>query len=139
MSYKYGKTSQYRLEECDIRLQLVMNRVLEISVCDISIITGNRSIEEQYEKFINGKSKIDGKTKLSKHNYYPSRALDFAPYINGQARFDDESIIYYTYIAGLIDAVSAAMGIKVRWGGNFDCDSEIGEQLFDDWGHIELI
>lgn len=138
MDYNWGESSKRKLNECDIRLRLVMNLVIKWSSCDMTVITGHRPTDEQYRKFIAGQSKIDGRTKLGKHNYFPSKAIDVAPYINGKALFDNNSIFYYTYIAGLIEAAANIIGVKIRWGGNFDRDGEIGEQSFDDWGHFEI-
>lgn len=141
--HKFGTTSRLRLESCHHDLQLIFNTTIKISSVDFSIADGHRSVERQNEYFKDGKSKIDGITRKGKHNYMPSLAADFYPYVNGKANYDVEHV---TYIAGMLHAVSEMLFIegkithKLRWGGNWDMDGVILlDQSFDDRPHVELV
>ena len=114
-----------------------------MSSIDFGVSEGFRSIKKQKEYFDKGLSKIDGVSRLGKHNYFPSRAVDIYPYINRRADWSEEHL---SYIAGVIMATAKTLLIngliiyELRWGGNWDMDGEIlRDQSFDDRPHFELI
>lgn len=141
--YKFGKTSKQRLSTCHPDLILIMEEALKLSFVDFGIAQGYRTIEEQQKFFKEGKSKIDGINKKSKHNYNPSMAVDIFAYYNGKAQWD---VSHLSFLGGLITGV--AMRLKqenkishtIRWGGNWDSDGIIiSDQTFQDLPHFELI
>jgi peptidoglycan L-alanyl-D-glutamate endopeptidase CwlK len=70
---------------------------------------------------------------MSKHNSKPSLAVDIAPYPIDWA--DDER---FYFLAGIIKAASHQVGVKVRWGGDWDSDDDFHDQTFMDLGHFEI-
>ncbi len=141
--YKFGKTSKIRLATCNKDIQVIMNESISISNVDFGIAEGERSLEKQLQYFNEGKSKIDGVRKKSKHNYSPSLAVDIYPYFNSGAKWDNEHL---SYLSGIIHAVSEMLYSsgkikhKIRWGGNWDMDGIILlDQSFDDRPHFELV
>ncbi len=72
----FGKTSTTNLEECDLRLQDIAKKV--INILDFSVIEGHRGKEEQDDLFDQRKTKV--RYPNSKHNSEPSKAFDWAPY-----------------------------------------------------------
>jgi len=106
-----------------------------IEVCmyfDCTIITGHRNREEQTKKFGAGLSK-----KMyphSKHNSLPSMAVDVAPYPIDWADRDR-----FHYFAGFVMGIAKKRGIKLRWGGDWDGDTEVKDNNFDDLLHFEII
>ena len=133
--FKFSKKSNERLEHLNPMLRLILEIALSRSEIDFAILDTHRSVEKQQQLFKDGKSKIDGVNKQSKHNYYPSEAADLAAYVNG-IKWNAK---YYYYLAGLIRSVAEELGVEIRWGGNFDMDNDIGEQSFNDIGHWEII
>jgi peptidoglycan L-alanyl-D-glutamate endopeptidase CwlK len=132
----FSRSSLEKLSTCDSFLQIICKRALEVSKIDFGISCGYRSPEDQLKAYQEGKSKIDGVTVKSKHNLIPSKAVDIFGYVNGKA---DYSIPVMCYLAGAMDAVSADLGIKLRWGGNWDGDGIIlTDQSFDDLPHFEI-
>ncbi len=125
----FGETSQRRLATCDERLQRIMAEVVQ--QFDIAILQGHRGQEEQDEAHRTGKSKL--RWPQSKHNKEPSLAVDVAPY---PIDWNDRERFYY--LAGLVKAVGRAMGIPVRFGGDWDSDTDFKDQRFDDLPHFEL-
>lgn len=141
--YKFGRASKLRLQTCHKDLQLIMEESIKITDVDFGIAEGHRDIALQQQYFKEGKSKIDGISKIGKHNLLPSMATDVYPFVNGRACYEVEHI---SYLAGVIHAVAEMLYAqgkithKLRWGGNWDMDGEILlDQSFDDRPHFELV
>lgn len=135
MKFYYGQQSKKNLGSVCPELQVVFERALSLGLIDISVIQGGRGKAEQNIYFKLEKSRVEW--PYSKHNKIPSQALDAAPYVNGKASADWRHCIY---LAGLVTGIGASMGIKIRWGGNWDMDGEpITDQDFQDLWHYEVI
>lgn len=125
----FSKSSLSRLDTCDPRIKSVMLEVVRRFDC--TIICGHRGEEEQNKHYSSGNSKI--RYPQSKHNKTPSRAVDVAPYPidwNDTARF--------RYFAGYVMGVAAMMGVRLRWGGDWDSDTQVSDNRFNDLVHFEL-
>lgn len=141
--YKLSRTSLDRLQTCHEDLQMIILVALSVSQVDFGVAEGHRSVEVQQDYYEQGKSRIDGITRLSKHNLRPSMAVDIYGFVNGRSVWDKETM---SYVAGVIMGVAAMLyrggevSHLVRWGGNWDMDGEIlHDQSFDDRPHFELI
>jgi hypothetical protein len=111
-------------------LQLLFSEV--IKEFDCTILEGHRGESRQNEMYRTGRSKA--KYGESLHNINPSSAIDVAPYPidwNDRERF--------TYFAGYVKGKAAALGIKIRWGGDWDGDWQVRDNNFDDLPHFELV
>ena len=129
---RFGKRSRDRLRGVDIRLVNILNEV--VKYFDITVIEGLRSQARQNELVAQGKSK----TKFGKH--VQGKAVDIAPYpIDWEARDD------LHYLGGFVLGVAASMGVKLRWGGDWNASSTYQgkrttkDNSFDDLVHFELI
>lgn len=131
--YKFGKKSLEKLSTCEPVLQEVLKEAIKRSPIDFSITEGQRSTKRQHELFKAGKSKINGVTKLSKHNYEPSRAIDFMPIVNGKGTFTNMNAI--DIISGVIMSTAISMSVNIRWGGTFGSKTWRGWDKF----HFELV
>lgn len=129
--YSFGKASKARLETCHPDLQRLMNEVIKLY--DFSVLEGHRSLETQQKYYRDNKSKLDGVNKKSKHQSSPSLAVDIAPYPIDWTR--DR----FYFLAGLVFAKADELGIKIRWGGDWDNDKDFKDQSFDDLPHFELL
>lgn len=126
---KFGERSLKVLKTCDPRLQTVLNRAIKLM--DITILEGHRDNDRQNQLLDMGLTKLKG--GLSKHNLEPSKAVDAAPYpINWE---DKER---FAYMAGLIKGIGSEMGVKIRWGGDWDSDGELSDNRFNDLPHFEI-
>jgi peptidoglycan L-alanyl-D-glutamate endopeptidase CwlK len=126
---KFSKKSLSKLETCDKRLQDLFLRV--VKKFDCTILEGHRSKDRQNKLFDEGKSKL--KYPKGKHNSLPSKAVDVAPYPidwNDRERF--------TYFAGYVIGIAYQMGLKIRWGGDWDMDTQVKDNNFDDLPHFEI-
>lgn len=130
---KWSARSQRVLDELDLRLQLVMNRVLQ-EVADISLIEGHRNESRQNYLFEAGFSKV--KYPDGKHNSFPSVAVDFQPYPYPR----DEKVLWASlaYIAGAAIQIAKQEGITLRWGGDWNQNGKVSDESFHDLFHLEL-
>ena len=134
MKFRFGKTSQMKLYTIHPDLEIIMEDALDTGIMDFSIIEGHRGEIEQNRYYRLGKSRV--KFPDGKHNKKPSGAVDAAPYINGKVSWNK---LHCCVLAGIILACAAKREIKLRWGGNWDMDSEpITDQDFQDLVHFEL-
>ena len=133
---QYSKTSQKRLESCHKDLQLVFNTVLE--TYDHAITYGHRTEEQQMEMFENKLSKLAW--PLSKHNKIPSEAIDAAPW---PIQWNNTKRFYHFagYVLGVAERLQAEGKIShaIRWGGDWDSDNDLDDQIFMDLVHFELV
>ena len=126
---RFGKTSKERLATCDERLRKVFNEV--IKYIDCSVLEGHRSEERQNKLFEEGKTKV--KYPKGRHNSSPSRAVDVTPY---PVDWDDRE--RQTLFAGFVLGIARSMDIKLRWGGDWDRDTQVSNNSFDDLPHFEI-
>lgn len=132
---KFGKRSKERLSTCHFDLQRLFNEVIKYYDC--KVICGHRSKEEQDKVYNEGRSKVQWPN--SKHNKTPSMAVDVVPYFKDfpHVRWEDKEAFYF--LSGIVHGVSSMLGIKLRWGGNWDSDDELHDQSFFDLPHYEII
>ncbi len=125
----FSRTSNAYLDTTDHRLQEVFNEVIKYFDC--TVMQGHRSEQEQNEKFRQGLSKVQFPN--SKHNSIPSLAVDVAPYPidwNDRERF--------TLFAGVVIGIGLSMGYTIRWGGDWNQDTHVRDNNFDDLPHFEI-
>jgi len=140
--FKFGDASKKRLDTCHRDLQAICNEV--IRYIDFSVLEGARSLETQQKYFRDGKTKIDGINKISKHQHFPSMAVDIAPYPI-DFRNGSKSKARFYFLAGMMYQASedlyrkGLISHKLRWGGDWDGDKEFYDQSFDDLPHFELV
>jgi len=128
--YSFGLKSKANLLSCHPDLQRLLYEA--IKYVDFSVTCGHRSMQDQQDAYNSGKSEVEWPN--SKHNSYPSMAVDVAPYpIDWE---DEES---FTLLAGIIYGISTQMGIDIRLGADWDGDLKISEHKFKDRPHIELV
>ena len=131
----FSPRSQSNLETLDPRLQRILNDAIKYA--DFSIICGYRGEEEQNEAFDNGYSKL--RYPQSMHNTYPSKAVDLMPYpINWDIR-DPDNLASIAHLMGFILGLATAMGIRVRWGGDWNRNFMVERREFRDVPHLELL
>jgi len=127
---KFSKRSEERLSTCHKKLQKVLN--FAIKYYDFTVLEGHRNKEDQDEYYRLGKSKLqypDGK-----HNSLPSKAVDLAPW-----PIDWEDHERFSMLANRIIGMGLAMGIKIRWGGDWNNNLSSKDQKFFDLVHLELV
>jgi peptidoglycan LD-endopeptidase CwlK len=127
---RFSDKSISKLATCDACLQRVFHEVIKHFDC--TILEGHRNKERQNRMVEERKSQVrwpDGK-----HNTVPSMAADATPY---PVVWDDRE--RQTLFAGFVLATAKSMGIDLRWGGDWDRDTEVRDNTFDDLVHFELM
>jgi len=131
----YSNTSKTKLYTAHPDLIKIFETV--IKYFDNTIVCGHRGQDEQQEAYDKGYSKVQYPN--SKHNQLPSMAIDSVPY-----PIDWEDINRMRYYAGFVVAIShmlyeaGEIDHVVRWGGDWDKDTELKDNRFQDLPHFEL-
>lgn len=126
---KFGAASLAQLSTCDPRLQKLFNEV--IKWWDCQVLEGRRSQAQHEINLATGASH----TNNSKHvtGDKPSLAVDVAPY---PVKWNDYQRFYA--FAGFVIGTAIQMGLKIRWGGDWDSDRDFSDQHFNDLVHFEI-
>lgn len=138
---KYSASSKARLETCHPELQILFKRVLPDF--DHSVLCGHRDKAAQTKALNDGKSQLAWPD--SKHNALPSLAVDAAPYDYTISGIDWEDLERLAYFAGFVKGVAQTlydegqMEHKLRWGGDWDSDTNVKDERFRDMVHFELV
>ena len=126
---RFSTRSKSRLNTCDEKLAKLFEEV--VKGFDCTIIEGHRGQKKQDEAYNKGNSKV--KFPNGKHNKSPSLAVDVAPY-----PIDWRDRDRFHYFAGYVLGIASQMGIKIRWGGDWDMDTQTKDNSFDDLVHFEI-
>jgi peptidoglycan L-alanyl-D-glutamate endopeptidase CwlK len=132
---KFSEKSLNILKTIHPDLQKILNEA--INYIDFTIVSGYRTPEEQLKLYNEGKSKL----KFSKHNINPSLAVDIQPYpidLNLVNKNDPKEIAKFYFLAGYIKSIADRMGIKIRWGGDWNRNLDFKDETFTDLYHFEL-
>ena len=100
---------------------------------DFSIVYGYRNENDQNTAYAEGNSKVSWPDSM--HNKFPSQAVDICPWRNG-LQWDDKEAFYL--LAGIMLATARSLDIRLRWGGDWDGDFDLHDQVFQDLGHFEI-
>lgn len=137
---KFSDQSEARLSTCHEKLRALFREV--IKEFDCTVLEGKRSEEQQKKNVAKGVSK----TLNSKHVYplgSPALAVDVAPYPlkwpNKHSPTYVKDVAMFYCFGGYVMGVADKMGIKIRWGGDWDGDWALIDQVFDDLPHFELV
>lgn len=126
----FSKKSLARLETCDHRLQMVMKRA--ITRYDFTVLCGHRTKQEQNDAYERGTSKL--RWPQSKHNKTPSLAVDIAPF-----PIDWDNLGRFREMAAIVLDEAQKLGIKVRWGADWNQNGSEKDERFRDYPHFELV
>lgn len=126
---RFGTRSKSRLHTCDGRLVELFNEV--VKEFDCTVIEGHRGKDAQNKAYNKGNSKL--KFPHGKHNKSPSVAVDVAPY-----PIDWKDRDRFHYFGGYVLGIAKSLGLNIRWGGDWDQDTQTKDNKFDDLVHFEI-
>lgn len=151
--YILSKRSLTALEGVDPRLVDVVKRAIQITKQDFLVTEGLRTRERMMEIYGQGRTVAQlavkgipakyAKPKASKVTWlndpYNSlhgrgRAVDLAPY-----PVDYNTLSKFDKIADAMFASAKELGVKIRWGADWDGDGKIREAGEYDATHFELV
>lgn len=160
---RFSRRSNARLDECHTLLRSVFRAV--VRGFDCTVLVGRRGERAQRVAFQRGHSSLDWPD--SKHNAEApdlSLAVDVAPYDSGVKGGVDwntkllpdravellaehgmsldnralKNLCRFYYFGGFAKGVAEVGGVPLRWGGDWDSDTFVDDQRFDDLVHFEL-
>jgi len=156
----WGETSKSRIATVHFDLQLLCQHIEDHSL-SATVLCGRRGRLNQHKAFQDGTSKVDW--PFSKHNCVDpndpkcedlnglSEAIDIAPWWLGgrggipwpeNARSLKAELRrwkeWYMFM-GIIKGISLEMGLRLRFGFDWDGDLSIKDQNFHDLPHIERL
>lgn len=135
---KYSTISKSRLATCHEDLQTLFNEVIKYYDC--SIVYGHRGEIAQNQAYAEGKSQL--KWPNSKHNKWPSLAVDAAPY---ERTAIDWGKLQSSNFAGFVLGIAAMLFAegkithRIRSGADWDMDNDVDDTTFWDACHFEIV
>ena len=135
---KYSTISKSRLLTCHQDLQTLFNEVIKYYDC--TIVYGHRGEIAQNQAYAEGKSQL--KWPNSKHNKWPSLAVDAAPY---ERTAIDWGKLQSSNFAGFVLGIAAMLFAegkithRIRSGADWDMDNDVDDTTFWDACHFEIV
>jgi len=121
MTIVLGQRSLSRLEGVHPDLVRVVKKAAALSDLDFTVLEGIRSVERQKQLVSQGASKTMNSRHITGH------AVDLAPMIAGEVRWDWP---LYHKLAKIIKSAAADEKVPLQWGGDW--------RAFKDGPHWEL-
>jgi peptidoglycan L-alanyl-D-glutamate endopeptidase CwlK len=119
--FKLGKRSVERLQGVHPDLVKVVERAIEMSPVDFTVLEGLRSPERQQTLVASGASQTLNSRHITGH------AVDLGAWVDNQV---DWSWPLYHKIANAMKAAANELGVAIVWGGDW--------RTFKDGPHFEL-
>lgn len=136
--FALSKTSLKRLEGVDNHLIAVVQRAIQISKVDFTVTEGLRTKQRQAELYAQGRTKpgrvVTG-TMNSKH--ITGHAVDLCPYHDGELKWGN--IDLFDQVGLAMFRAASEIGVKIRWGADWDRDGNLREKGETDSPHFELV
>lgn len=110
MAFVLGQRSLDRLNGVHPDLVKVVKRAIQLTPVDFTVLEGLRTVERQKQLVAQGASK----TMKSRH--ITGHAVDLAPVIDGEVRWDWP---LYKQIAPAIKQAAKEVGVPIEWGGDW--------------------
>ena len=136
MPFRFSQVSLARLATVHPDLQKVAKRAIELSSVDFVVTQGNRTVDEQMRLYGKGRTAAQcvakgvpaiyarpGESQVTwtlNSNHIGGRAIDVAPYVNGQLEWDDKGKLgLWPKIAKAFKTAAAELAIQIEWGGDW--------------------
>lgn len=119
--FRLGTRSQSNIRSIHPDLRRVVERAIEITQVDFTVIEGKRTQERQIELYRTGKSKTMRSRHLTGH------AVDLAAWVDGTVNWEWPN---YRKIAAAMKIAAAELGVPIEWGGDW--------VTFKDGPHFQL-
>ena len=121
MAFTLGTRSKANLQGVHPDLVKVVQRAIQITDQDFTVIEGLRDIKRQEELLRKGATQTMNSRHLTGH------AVDVAPWVNGQISWDWK---YYPEMAKAMKDAAKEFKVDLEWGGNW--------KSFKDGPHFQL-
>ena len=137
--FKLSQRSLNRLVGVNENLVNVVKRAIEISEVDFMVVEGLRTKQRQEELYAQGRTK-PGKvvTWTMKSKHIDGLAVDIAP-CNKDGSINWNDLKMFDKMADAVFKAAEEIGVKIRWGRDWDMDCIRGEKGETDSPHFELV
>ena len=137
--FKLSQRSLNRLVGVNENLVNVVKRAIEISEVDFMVVEGLRTKQRQDELYAQGRTK-PGKvvTWTMKSKHIDGLAVDIAP-CNKDGSINWNDLKMFDKMADAMFKAAEELGVKIRWGRDWDMDGTSGEKGETDSPHFELV
>lgn len=119
--FKLGLRSKMRLRGVHPDLVKVMERAIQLTERDFTVLEGLRTLARQKQLM------AAGATRTMRSRHLTGHAVDIAPLVNGQVRWDWP---LYHELAKVVKQAAAELGVPIEWGGDW--------RTFKDGPHWQL-
>ena len=119
--FQLSRRSLEKLTGVHPDLVAVVERAIEITRVDFTVLEGRRSMDRQRELYESGASKTMNSRHLTGH------AVDLGAYVGGSVRWDWP---LYNKIADAMTVAAQELNVDLEWGGNWTS--------FKDGPHFQL-
>jgi peptidoglycan L-alanyl-D-glutamate endopeptidase CwlK len=139
MSFVLGSQSRARLKGVHPQLVRVVERAIELSRVDFMVLEGVRTPERQKQLYAQGRTRPGPKVTwtLTSNHFVKAdgfgHAVDLVPW-----PVDWSDLKKFDAIAHAMFAAADEIGIKIRWGANWDRDGKPRARGESDSPHFEL-
>ena len=121
MTYRLGARSKQRLQGLHKDLVAVVERAIELTEVDFTVLEGMRTLDRQKELVARGASTTLNSRHLTGHG------VDLGAYVDGTVRWDWP--LYYK-IADAMKQAAEELNVDMDWGGDW--------KSFPDGPHYQL-
>lgn len=134
----FSAEGEKKLATCHPLLQQLFRRV--VGKYDCTIVTGHRGQADQDLAVAEGRSQTPW--PIGNHNNAPSLAVDANPYphpmMDAGGNLTKEGWQEFCMFAGYVLGLAEGMGIRLRWGGDWNGNWKVTDEKFRDLYHFEL-
>ena len=121
MAFTLGTRSRANLQGIHPDLVKVVQKAIQITHQDFTVIEGLRDIQRQEELLRRGATQTMNSRHLTGH------AVDITPWVNGEISWDWK---YYPEVAKAMKQAAQELKVDLEWGGNW--------KRFKDGPHYQL-
>ena len=129
----FSRASETQLATIHPRLVLVLRE--GIKHFDFVVVEGHRGKEAQNIAYAKHLSKLPW--PFGNHNKYPSNAADIAPYPIDWKE-GEKPHLRFAFMMGVLKKCADDLGVKVRFGMDWNRNYDMRDESFLDLPHIEL-
>ena len=126
MTFTFSRAYRAKLDTCHPMLIAIVEKVLELR--PLVVVCGHRNEVAQKLACATGNSSAPFPT--SRHNSFPSEAVDVAPLVDGVIPWND--IHAFNELAGDMKVAGGQLGCRIEWGGDWT------GKMKGDVGHFQL-
>lgn len=104
-------------------------------VWELKIVEAERSLKREEELIRTGKSRLADPRKCL-HVVQADGLVHAVDLVPLPLDWNDSRRFYY--LGGYVRAVAKGLGLHVRWGGDWNSNTEVKDQTFNDLDHFEV-